>query len=121
MKDRQFMIVLALVVAAGLVMGLVAFRMTGGATTTTATAATAPAATSNAPAPSPADSEADSEDQPADTIPQSDETGSQNGEPVAPTKEPPAMQGAGNGDPPGTAATPGAPAAVSTTPSDVQQ
>ncbi|HEX4693399.1 hypothetical protein [Sphingomonas sp.] len=118
MKDRQFTIVLALVVAAGLVMGLVAFRMTGGATNADAAA---PAATSNAHAPSPADSETASEGQPADTVPQSEETGSQNGEPVAPTKEPPAMQGPGNGDPPGTAATPSAPAAVGGTPSGAPQ
>lgn len=100
MKDRQFTVVLSLVVAAGLVMGLVAFRMTGGSPTPAA------AVTANASAPRPSAADEQVADQPADAVPPStDMVGSQSGEP-APTKDdPPELKGPANGDPPGTAAT----------------
>lgn len=101
MKDRQFTVILALVVAAGLVMGLVAFRMTGAGP---ASATTAAAANAGAARPSVADEQI--ADQPADAVPPSTETaGSQSGEPAPTTDDPPELQGPTNGDPPGTAAS----------------
>lgn len=114
MKDRQFMVVLGLVVAAGLVMGLIAFRMTGG-TAVSVAAGNAAVSNDGAPHPSPADEMAG---QSADIAPASPEAGNvQNAEPAPPTTEPPEMQGPGSGDPPGTAAAapsqPSAPAEAS--------
>jgi hypothetical protein len=122
MKDRQFMVVLGLVVAAGLVMGLIAFRMSGQPAAPVAAAANGAAPADGQPHPSAADSEVASTDQPADSVPQSTESEATSGEPSAPTKEPPEMQGPANGDPPGTAAVaPSPPAATADTSSDTPQ
>ena len=112
MKDRQFMTILGLVVAAGLVMGLIAFRMTAGtAAVATAAQSNVAAVNPNAPRPSAADEVVD----PAVvTPPLASDAQGQNGEPSLPAKDPPEMQGPGTGDAPGTAADqpqqPGAPA-----------
>ncbi|THD35108.1 MAG: hypothetical protein E7773_11655 [Sphingomonas sp.] len=109
MKDRQFTVILALVVAAGLVMGLIAFRMTAGAPV--GVAGNAAVANDGAPHPSPADElTTQSTDSPT-LSPTPDNT--QNAEPAVPTGEPPEMRGPGSGDPPGTAASAAPPAAPS--------
>ncbi|QDZ07272.1 hypothetical protein FPZ24_07095 [Sphingomonas panacisoli] len=55
-NDRQFMVILGLVIATGLVMGLIAFRMTAGGSAAAATAAVKPiGGDPNAPKPSAAD------------------------------------------------------------------
>lgn len=111
MKDRQFTIMLVLVIAAGLVMGLIAFRISGGASADTPVVAGNTAVSNDGqPHPSAADTEGAADGQPADTIARSDDASSLNGEPPVPAKEPPPMQGSVNGDPPGTAATPSPPA-----------
>jgi hypothetical protein len=113
MKDRQFMTVLALVVAAGLVMGLIAFRMTGGSPAVeTAAAGNSALANPNAPHPSAADAVVDP---PVDAAPLASETGSQNGEPTPPAKDAPEMGGPGTGDAPGTAYDPQQPSAPAET------
>lgn len=105
------MVILGLVVAAGLVMGLIAFRMSIGQPALGSATPVASLGPSNAPRPSAADQEAT--DQPPNDLPQSTEI-PQNAEPTPPKAEPPEMQGPTSGDPPGTAAAepsqPGAPA-----------
>ena len=105
MKDRQFMIVLGLVVAAGLVMGLIAFRMTaGGAPAATAAARVkAIGGDPNAPRPSAADGVVDVQ---PENPPQTADAQSQNGEPSPPAKDPPDIAGPSTGDPPQVAAAP---------------
>ena len=105
MKDRQFMAMLSLVVAAGLVMGLIAFRMTGGSAPVAGeTTGNSAVANPNAPRPSAADAEVDAP--PVDATPLAAGTDSQNGEPAPESKDAPEMQGPGSGDPPGTAYDP---------------
>lgn len=114
MKDRQFMTMLGLVVAAGLVMGLIAFRVSGGGPSGVAAAAAAVkpiGGDPNAPHPSSADTAVDS-DSGASSLPPSPAVGSENGEP-SPTADLPEMQGPGSGDPPSAKVDPSAP------PSDV--
>ena len=105
MKDRQFLVLLALVVAAGLVMGLIAFRVSGGSATASAgaPAANATAAKSTRPAAS----------EEADLPPQSeapiDTAEDDSGEPRSPKGDVPEMKPPSSGDAPGTAAVePGA-------------
>ncbi|MBN8814505.1 MAG: hypothetical protein J0J06_03540 [Sphingomonas sp.] len=105
MNDRQFMIMLGLVVTAGLLIGLLAFRATDGAAgVTTASAGTKLiGGDPNAPHPSAADVAVDAQ---PDAAPQISNAGSTNGEPT-PSNEPmPEMQGPASSDPPGTAADP---------------
>ena len=104
MKDRQFMVLLGLVVAAGLVMGLIAFRVTGPAPAVQS--ASAGGATGKNPAvPEPYTVDVPTETQP-DTQPLASDAQSQNGEPVATDKDAPPMQGPTNNDPPQAAAAP---------------
>lgn len=83
MKDRQFMAMVGLVVAAGLVMGLIAFRMTGGSPAVETAAAKAIGGDPNAPRPSAADAEVDAQ---LETPAPASDTGSQNGEPLHPPR-----------------------------------
>lgn len=107
MKDRQFMMMLGLVVAAGLVMGLIAFRVSGGsaATATAASANKQIGGDPNAPHPSAADEIVPPQ---PDSTPQAGDSSSANGEPIATDKDVPELQGPTSGDPPGTAADPAA-------------
>lgn len=110
MKDRQFMTLLALVVAAGLVMGLIAFRMTPRGSAAVATTATGNA-TAGTPGASSSSTAGESVDpQPESTQPASD-ADSQNGEPAPQTKDAPEMQGPTDGDRPGTVTPPASPPA----------
>lgn len=98
---------LALVVAAGLVMGSVAFRTTaGGGAAAAATAGKAVVGDPNAPHPSAADEVVDPQ---PESAPMAGDAPSANGEPGVPTKESPEMQGPTDGDPPGTVTPPSAP------------
>jgi len=110
------MTMLGLVVAAGLVMGLIAFRMTGGAAgvATASVGAKAIGGDPNAPRPSAADAVVDPQ---PETPPLAPDTESQNGEPTPPAKDAPEMQGPGTGDLPGTAAEPAPPSAPPAEPS----
>lgn len=102
------MTMLGLVVAAGLVMGLITFRMTGGSAPV-ATAAVGNSAVGNADAPRPSAADSVVDVQP-EAPPQTTEADSQNGEPST-AKDLPEIQGPGSGDPPGTAVDPSAPPA----------
>ena len=107
MKDRQFMAMLALVVAAGLVMGLIAFRMSAGG----AAAAAAGNAAAATPAVSGSSASDESVEPQPDSTPRASDADSQNGEPATPTKDAPELQGPADGDPPGTVTPPSAPPA----------
>ena len=98
MKDRQFMVILGLVVAAGLVMGLIASRMTGRAPAVE-TASTDNATSAKRSVPEPYTVEVPTETQP-DALSQSSGAQSQNGEPTTTDQDAPPMQGPTNGDPP---------------------
>lgn len=101
MKDRQFMAVLGLVVAAGLVMGLIAFRMTGGQASVAAAVGVRPmGGDPNAPRPSAAD---EVPDQYASAAPPSADMQAPNGEPPATTTDSPELGGPASNDPPGSA------------------
>ena len=104
MKDRQFMVILVLVVVAGLVMGLVAFRVTGSAPAAQ-TASAGSTAGKNPAVPEPYTVEVPTETQ-SDAPLLASGVPSQNGEPVATDKDAPEMQGPANGDPPQVAAAP---------------
>ena len=113
MKDRQFMVVLALVVAAGLVMGLVAFRMTGGSPAqVVAAGGTAAVANDGAPHPSAAD---EISAQPADAPMAMEQTTSRDSEPGIPASEPPEMRTPSPASPPDAAAPPESTAPASDT------
>lgn len=92
------MVMLGLVVAAGLVMGLVAFRMTGGNPAQVAAAGgTAAVANDGAPHPSAAD---EISAQPADSLEPTAQSTSHDSEPGIPAKEPPELQTPSSTTPP---------------------
>jgi hypothetical protein len=106
-EQKSFIAILALVVAAGLVLGTLAFSA-GGRGTVAAGPGPAPIGNSagTAPASGPAASDPQpSVEEPVGIIPPSAQEGnaSATGEPVKTEGDTPPMQGAGNGDPPGTA------------------
>ena len=106
MNDRKsFTITLLLVVVAGIAMGLIAFSLgrRDGADRATPVADTSVSGTANHKAPSPSDPQPEllPSGGAARTSGQASELAPA-GEPALPRKDAPQMQGAGNGDPPGT-------------------
>ena len=100
MKDRQFMMMLALAIAAGLVIGLFAFRSTGGTPASGGVAATTAngAAPTNSSLPPPSDEQV--AEQPVEFNPPATAADAQDGGPSAPVKDPPPMQAQLVGDSP---------------------
>jgi hypothetical protein len=107
-EQKSFIAILALVVAAGLVLGTLAFSAGG---RNAGTAAASPTENSSGNATAPASSIAASDPQPSSVeepvgvIPPSIQDGDApaGGEPGKTVNDAPPMQGPGNGDPPGTA------------------